>query len=309
VTFAFTSSTPGATFECSLVAPGAADAFSACTSPFSEGPLADGGYVFKLTATDPATGQISAPAVYQFTVSTAVPPTVTAPTAQPQTGATASVNAVPVTIGWSATACSTSEPGCNIASYHLRKSIDGAAFFDVALPTPTTTSIVEQLTPSPTNHAGATTYRYEVQATDTQGNVSPFAVANTFTVATTDDNTSVSYAAGWSSSAVAGAFGGAVHASSTAGASASLSTPFSGTSAALVSTLGPDRGLAQVTLDGQVVATVDLYAPTESAGTVVWSTDGLSTAGTHTLKVTVLGTHNPAASGARVDIDGFVVIH
>jgi hypothetical protein len=55
----------------------------------------------------------------------------------------------------------------------------------------------------------------------------------------------------------------------------------------LVSTLGPDRGIAQIAIDGLTVATVDLYSPTLQTGQTVWSTSGLS-AGTHTVKVTVL---------------------
>jgi hypothetical protein len=309
VTFAFSSSIPGASFECSLVPLGSVDAFSACTSPYSQGPLLDGTYVFKVTAADPATGKAGAPAVYQFVVGTSVAPLATAPVAEPQPGGTASTKTVPVTISWSATACSTGAAGCNIASYRLQRSVNALAFADVALPTPTTTSIVDALVPSPTNQAATTTYVYQVQAVDAQGNVSPFAVASAFTVATIDDNATVSYTGAWSSSAVTGAFGGSVHTSSVAGASATLPNAFSGSGVALLSTLGPDRGIAQVVLDGQVVATVDLYAATQSAANVVWSIDGLSKASTHTLKVTVVGTQNTASTGARVDVDGIVVIH
>ena len=75
-----------------------------------------------------------------------------------------------------------------------------------------------------------------------------------------------------------------------------------------MSTLGPDRGQAWITLDGQVVATVDLYSPTVQAGHVVWSTDGLNPNVAHSLKITVLGTHNPASTGARVDLDAFMAV-
>ena len=43
------------------------------------------------------------------------------------------------------------------------------------------------------------------------------------------------------------------------------------------------------------------------AGQVVWSTASLPS-GAHTIKVTVLGTHNPASSGTRVDVDAFAAI-
>jgi hypothetical protein len=307
VTFAFTSNTPGATFACSLAAAASADAFSACTSPHGYGPLADGTYSFKLTATDPTTGQTSSPAVYTFVVSTATAPTTTAPVAQPAVGAHATIGGLPVTISWSGTACTTGAAGCNVASYHVQKSINGLAFFDVALSSPTASSIVESLTPSPVNQATVTTYTYRVQATSTQGQVSPFAIGPTFSVATTDDSGAVSYSGTWASAALLGAFGGAAHSSSLAGSTASLSSGFSGTGIALVSNLGPDRGIAEITLDGAVVGTVDLYSPTLQAGQVVWSIASLPS-GAHTIKVTVLGTHNPASSGTRVDVDAFAAI-
>jgi hypothetical protein len=85
--------------------------------------------------------------------------------------------------------------------------------------------------------------------------------------------------------------------------------------AAWVSTLGPDRGLAQVQVDGTTPQVVDLYSPTVQPARVVWSQDALP-AGTHTVTVTPLGkksTLNPSACTtgtkcARVDVDGSVMI-
>jgi hypothetical protein len=260
---------------------GSADAFSLCTSPKSYAALPDASYTFKLTATDPATGLTSSPAVYEFTVNTLTAPSVTAPVALPETSGHATTMAVPVAISWSATACSTGISGCNISSYHLQKSINGLAFFDVALPSPTATSLVESLTPSPTNSSTVTTYRYQVQATSLQGQVSAFAVGPTLSVATTDDNASVSYGGTWAAGALSGANGGAVHFSSTANSFATLPTGFTGTAIGLASTLGPDRGIAQITVDGSVVASLDLYSPTLQAGQVVWSEDGLASSDPH----------------------------
>ncbi|TMF03971.1 MAG: fibronectin type III domain-containing protein, partial [Chloroflexi bacterium] len=308
VAFGFTSSLAGAAFHCSLVAQGAVDTFSACSSPQSYGPLADGAYVFKLTATDPATGDTSSPSVYDFTVSTTVQPTVTLPTVRPQLGTQATTLGIPVTIAWSGTACTTNAPSCNVASYRLQKSINGGVFFDVPLPSATATSIADNLIPTPTSAATVSTYAYRVQATNAQGLASPFAIGPTFSVATTDDSGTVSYSGTWSGFPLLGAFGGAVHSSSVAGSFATLSNGFTGTAASVVSTLGPDRGQAWITLDGQVVATVDLYSPTVQAGHVVWSTDGLNPNVAHSLKITVLGTHNPASTGARVDLDAFMAV-
>jgi hypothetical protein len=306
--FGFTSSLASATFQCSLVPPGAADSFSACTSPRSYGPLVDGAYTFKVTATDPATGLTSSPAVYDFNVNTLTAPSATAPVGRPAQGAHATTAAIPVTISWSATACTTHAPGCNIQSYHLQRSINGSVFADVALPAATATSMVDNLIPSPTNQATVTSYTYRVQATNAQGQVSAFAIGPTFSVPVTDDSGSVSYTGTWAAAAVTGAYGGGVHFSTVAGSIATLPTGFTGTAVGLVSTLGPDRGIAQITVDGQILATVDLYAPTLQAGQVVWSTDGLSPTVTHNIKVSVLGTRNAASTGARVDVDAFVAL-
>jgi hypothetical protein len=85
--------------------------------------------------------------------------------------------------------------------------------------------------------------------------------------------------------------------------------------AAWVSTLGPDRGLAQVQIDNGKPDVVDLYSPSVQPARVAWAKDALPP-GQHTVTVTVLGkrsTLNPAPCNtgtkcARVDVDAAVVI-
>lgn len=80
--------------------------------------------------------------------------------------------------------------------------------------------------------------------------------------------------------------------------------------AAWVGVRGPDRGLAQVQVDGATPQVVDLYSPTVQNATVVWAKDALS-AGTHTVTIQALGKKsalNPAPCNtgnqcARVDFD------
>jgi hypothetical protein len=82
-----------------------------------------------------------------------------------------------------------------------------------------------------------------------------------------------------------------------------------------VSTLGPDRGQAQVQIDGGKPDVVDLYSPTVQPARVAWSRDALPP-GQHTITVTVIGKRsdlNPAPCNtgtkcARVDVDGSVMI-
>ena len=80
--------------------------------------------------------------------------------------------------------------------------------------------------------------------------------------------------------------------------------------AAWVSSVGPDRGLAQVQIDNGKPQVVDLYSPTVQNDRIVWAVDALAP-GTHTVVVTVLGKKStlntaPCNTGtkcARVDVD------
>ena len=81
------------------------------------------------------------------------------------------------------------------------------------------------------------------------------------------------------------------------------------TSLALVSTVGPDRGKAQIKIDGQIVATVDLYAPTQATAQLVWSINGLAPGVNHNIQIVATGTKNTAASAAKVDYDAILAVH
>jgi Chitobiase/beta-hexosaminidase C-terminal domain len=324
-TFAFTSNETGTTFQCSFGLQTAPDAFSACTSPKSYSGLADGAYVFKLMGTDQATNT-SAPISYFFNVSAVAPPSITrAPTATltgrttAQTGTsatttsagpiTAGPKSVPVTISWAGTACQSGATSCNIDHYVLQQSINGLAFAPVALASPTATSATLNLSASPTNNSQpATTYRYQVQAVDKAGTASAFAVAAPFTVPDTDNSFSSSFGGGWKGVNLNGAFGGSVQQSSTANATAQPANAAPATSLALVSTLGPDRGKAQIKVDGQLMATVDLYSPTQTTAQVVWSINGLAPGVNHNLQVVATNTRNVASSAANVDYDAVIGI-
>jgi len=178
----------------------------------------------------------------------------------------------------------------------------------VALTSPTATSVVRTLRPNLLNLPIGTTYAYQVRATNGQGQVSAFAVGPKVSVGLLDDTVSTSYTGPWSGNLLLGALLGQVHWSSTAGAAATPSNAFVGTGVGLVSTLGPDRGKALVTVDGAPAAVVDLYAPTQQSAQVVWSTSGLPAGTSHTVKVIALGTHNAASSGSRVDYDGMIIL-
>ncbi len=65
---------------------------------------------------------------------------------------------------------------------------------------------------------------------------------------------------------------------------------------------GPDKGIANIYLDGVSQGTVDLYAAVLVHQQLVWSSGPL-TAGLHTLGVEVSGTKNAASSAVTIDVD------
>jgi hypothetical protein len=68
----------------------------------------------------------------------------------------------------------------------------------------------------------------------------------------------------------------------------------------------PWSGIAQVFLDGKLVATVDTYSATQVAQKVQYTASGL-TDGPHTLTIVVSGSHDTRSAGAWVWVDAFDV--
>ena len=304
-TFAFTKAqATGWKFQCSFVAAGDPDGFLPCTSPKSYAGTADGSYTFKVAAFD-AAGVSTAVKTYTFVVNAnATAPSTTAPV-QTLTAPSGPANttAVPVTLGWSGSP--------NATAFELQQSINGGTFIDVpgctaASPCTAQTASVK-LKPSATNQSTVTTYRFQVRAQNSSGVFGAYTPGPTFSVPATDNTGGFSFNGGWSGVNLAGAYNGSVQESSTVGAFAQNSNPLVGTSVALVSTTGPDRGVAQLTLDGTVVGTVDLFSPTVQPAQIVWRADNLGAVG-HTLRVTVLRQTNPSATGSKVDVDAYLAL-
>src|SRR5438445_603233 len=90
-----------------------------------------------------------------------------------------------------------------------------------------------------------------------------------------------------------------------AGATASFT--FSGTGVSWIGFQCEQCGIARVSLDGTVVATVDTYAPSRPASSgAMYSTSGL-VSGSHVLVVEVTGTNNASSAGAFIVVDAFDV--
>jgi GH25 family lysozyme M1 (1,4-beta-N-acetylmuramidase) len=100
-----------------------------------------------------------------------------------------------------------------------------------------------------------------------------------------------------------GAAGADAWASDLAGSAAELT--FKGTGVEWFTTRGPDQGRAEIWVDGALLDTVDNYAAERTLG-VAPPVTGLPN-GIHTLRIVVLGRARPAATGALVAVDRFVV--
>jgi Fibronectin type III domain len=258
-------------------------------------------FSFKVSATNLlGTGPSSA---VSNVVTLTAPATTTAPVVSLKVpSGPVSTTAVPASLTWT---------GTNATGYELQQSVNGAAFADVSVCTAATpcasTSTTVSVKPSPTNGT-VTTYRYQVRATNAAGTFGAYTAGTAFSVPATDNTGGFSFAGGWSGVNLAGAYNGSVHESSTAGAAANNSTALAGSTVAWVSTMGPDRGMASVSVDGGAATTVDLYSATLKPATVVWQATNLGTATGHTIKVTVLSTRNAAATGNKVDIDAYLAL-
>jgi photosystem II stability/assembly factor-like uncharacterized protein len=69
---------------------------------------------------------------------------------------------------------------------------------------------------------------------------------------------------------------------------------------------GPEAGHATVSIDGSVVAQVDLYSPDADAQSTIFSVSDLDK-GPHQIRIEVLQGKNPSSTGHRVAVDGFDV--
>jgi hypothetical protein len=97
---------------------------------------------------------------------------------------------------------------------------------------------------------------------------------------------------------------GAAALSTTPGAQATFT--FTGTAVSWIGARGTQSGIADVSVDGNFVAEIDLYSPTEQIQAAVFTATGLADA-THTLTIVGTGRQNPSAQNALIVVDGFDV--
>jgi hypothetical protein len=216
-------------------------------------------------------------------------PTMTAPDPSLYAGTTLGTSSVRVKERWGA--CDAD----GIASFRLQRQVNGGGWYTVTLSSATATSIAQSLT------KGAT-YRYRVRATDKSGMSTSYTYGPSFKTVVSDQTSSlVSYTGTWGTTTSSACYGGSLKYTYNAGASSTYS--FNGSAAAWVAYKGPNRGSAQVYIDGVLTATVNLYASTTSAKPVVYAFNW-STNGAHTIRVVNLAT----PGHARIDVDAFYAL-
>jgi hypothetical protein len=204
------------------------------------------------------------------------------------------------TVRWSA-----SDP-LGICGTDLEESIDGAAFVPIELPSATATSIVREHAMDP-NGEHVHRYRYRVRATNCAGQTSAYKTSWAFAPYVYDGESDgpVLYDDFWGSSSVDGDdyILDTFDWSTTPGATATFPTLNTGTPhirrVAWVAARGPDRGVANVIVDGTQVATVKLKASALMPRRVVWQ-KAWRTAGPHTVKIQVVS--------GLVDVDAIEVL-
>jgi len=224
----------------------------------------------------------------------------TAPLVQPPnqefpSGGTISTTTIPTKLTWSAT----DEEG-SVVGYELQRSTNGGSFTSVSLASATSTTKTLQLSPG-------STYQFRVRASDSAGNTSDWSHGTAFVVDAQQENSNAIVSTGsWTQQALTSAYGGGVAYAKARGSAAQFT--FTGSDVAWVSSKGPDKGRATVSVDGVIVKTVDLYASTVQSRKMIFSRSDLDPAVSHTVTVQVLGTKNSASSDTRVDLDAFVVL-
>lgn len=250
-----------------------------------------------LVASAASATSVSTATVDKYGITVALPldttaPTAAAPTTSFRTGAALSGSTMPVTVSLSGTDNSL---GSGVYLYQVRKSTNGGSTWG------TPTGWVSGPTFA-TTVAASGTARFSVRALDFAGNAGAWVSGSTLTPALAQTGSGVTYGGTWSTSSNTAYSGGSTRYASTAGASATYS--FTGRSVALVMTKASSRGAVRIYVDGSSsYTTVDTYASSAAYQVLVWQKTW-PTAGSHKVKVVVVGT----SGRPRVDLDAIALL-
>ncbi|OPY57173.1 MAG: hypothetical protein A4E55_01830 [Pelotomaculum sp. PtaU1.Bin035] len=147
------------------------------------------------------------------------------------------------------------------------------------------------------------TFYFRVRAKDNLGNWGNWSDSRYTVVPIDDQSPLIKYEGNWQFINSEESYINTLSYSASPGAAVSFR--FTGTEAAWISTIGPDRGQALVYLDDVSQNIVDLYCETYRYRRSVFSSclDGRP----HTIRIVVAGTKNERSSGCRVDFDAIAV--
>jgi hypothetical protein len=211
-------------------------------------------------------------------------PTTTAPVQSVATGGVLGTSTVVMRLTWTG-----SDLGAGISRFELWQSVDGHGYTRISV-TSSRSALV--------NVAIAHRYRFRVRGIDLIGNVGAMAYGVTFTPHLTQES-GASFSPGqWYLSNSTSYSGGHERRTSIMTADASFTTTTR--SFSWVGARGPNRGTADVYIDGTLVAHVNTNATTYVYRFVIF-TYNFATTGVHTIRIVYTG-----SASKSVDVDAFV---
>lgn len=314
VGFEFSSSEPRSTFLCRIdweqTPPSAGDPpppFAACESPKTYASLGEGLHMFEVKAVDYAGNVDSTSATKSFFVDS-VAPTVSAPYqgfVVPSTLSAVTFGySLPVRVSWSGS--DGGQSGSGITKYELQRSVDGDEWSgDFLQQEPVPPAAGGPATSTTLSATLGTTYRFRVRGQDVAGNWSAWTEGpSSVNRGYNQGHSSVTYPTGaWTRLDNSAAYAGDLKYATADGARARFA--FTGREVAWVAPKGPNRGKAEVWVDGTRATTVDLYSSTTQQRAVVFR-QAWATSGSHVVVVVLTGTKNSSSTSTRVDVDAFV---
>ena len=263
------------------------------TNTYSDNELPGGTYYYVVTAVDNDGNESVHSQEAEAFVMDIVPPAV-------PTGLTAAVDNSKVTLSWNANTES------DLMGYLVYRSTTSGTGYVLLNNTP-----IEVTNYVDTGVTNGVTYYYVVEAVDNSSNYSgysnevsakPVIVVGPGTIE--DTNAAVLYTAIWSVASSSNYSDGKLHYSNATGAKAQIY--FNGTSIKWLALKSPYYGISKVYIDGQLVATVDMYSATNQNKQTVFTSSALS-AGVHTIVIERTGTKNSSALSYNTNLDAFVV--
>jgi len=226
-----------------------------------------------------------------------VRPVASAPAVRLASAGSLGTNTVPLRVSWPA--ATDAAPSSGITGYRLwrRARIGGTWRAWQKLRDTAALSVVVDVPP------GISQFR--VRARDGGGNWSTYKSGAAFRLGDPQAAPAIDFVKPWSTQSSGNFFDGSTRFSRLLNASASHE--FTGRQVAWIASRGPDRGRADVFINGVLVDTIDLYAASRSHRRVVFMTDpGPATSQTIMIKVISKG---GLSSDTRVDLDAFITLN